>query len=149
MKRILVQCVPSLLLVLLFNCGMLSAEPVPVRHREGTAHGFLLVRTLEGTAIAPGDLVQVPHGDQITSRLAFNFEDGSIDDETTVYSQRVVFRLISDHHVQKGPLIPQSYRHVDRWFYRKSCGPFHRRQRWGARHDRPFRLSDGSANGGR
>jgi hypothetical protein len=106
MKRILVQCVPSLLLVLLFNCGMLSAEPVPVRHREGTAHGFLLVRTLEGTAIATGDLVQVPHGDQITSRLAFNFEDGSIDDETTVYSQRVVFRLISDHHVQKGPSFP-------------------------------------------
>ena len=105
MKRILVQCVPSLLLVLAFNCGVL-AEPVRVRHREGTAHGFLLVRTLEGTEIATGDLVQVPHGDQITSRLTFHFKDGSIDDETMVYSQRVVFRLISDHHVQKGPSFP-------------------------------------------
>jgi hypothetical protein len=106
MKRILVQCVRSLWLVLLFNCGVLSAEPVPVRHREGTIHGFLLVRTLQGAAIAIGDLVQVPRGDQITSRLTFHFKDGSIDDETTVYSQRVVFRLISDHHVQKGPSFP-------------------------------------------
>jgi hypothetical protein len=106
MKWILVQCVRSLLLVLLFNCGVLSAEPVPVRHREGTVHGFLLVRTLEGTATAIGDLVQVPHGDQITSRLTFHFKDGSIDEETTVYSQRVVFRLISDHHVQKRPSFP-------------------------------------------
>ncbi len=84
----------------------MSAEPVAVRHREGTIHGFLLVRTLEGTAIATGDLVQVPHGDRINSRIVFRFKDGSIDDETTVYSQNGVFRLISDHHVQRGPSFP-------------------------------------------
>jgi hypothetical protein len=79
---------------------------VAVRHREGTLHGFLLVRTLAGTAIATGDLIQVPQGDRINSRLVFRFKDGSIDDETTVYSQNGVFRLISDHHVQRGPSFP-------------------------------------------
>jgi hypothetical protein len=106
MKSILVQCVRSWLLALPLTCGVLSAEPVAVRHREGTVHGFLLVRTVEGTAIATGDLLQVPDGDRITSRLVFHFKDGSIDDETAVYSQRGVFRLISDHHVQKGSSFP-------------------------------------------
>src|SRR5260221_11580099 len=94
------------LLLLLLTCRVMSAEPVAVRHREGTIHGFLLVRTLEGTAIATGDLVQVPHGDRINSRIVFRFKDGSIDDEATVYSQNGVFRLISDHHVQRGPSFP-------------------------------------------
>jgi len=86
---------------------VLSAEPVAVRYREGTLHGFLVLRTLEGTVIASGDLVQVSHGDQITSRLVYHFKDGSIDDEAAVYSQRDVFRLINDHHIQKGPSFPQ------------------------------------------
>ena len=87
---------------------MLSAEPVTVRYREGTLHGFLVMRTLEGATIANGDLVQIPHGDRITARLIYHFKDGSLDDETTVYSQRDVFRLISDHHLQRGPSFSQS-----------------------------------------
>jgi hypothetical protein len=94
------------LFALLLAFRVTLAEPVAVRHREGTLHGFLLVRTLEGTAIATGDLIQVPHGDRINSRAVFRFKDGSIDDETTVYSQNGVFRLISDHHIQKGPSFP-------------------------------------------
>ena len=77
-----------------------------MRYREGTLHGFLLVRTLEGTVIATGDFMQVPHGDRINSHIVLNFKDGSIDDETTVYSQNGVFRLISDHHVQRGSSFP-------------------------------------------
>jgi hypothetical protein len=96
------------LFAFLFTCSMLSAEPVTVRYREGTLHGFLVLRTLEGTTIANGDLVQIPHGDRITARLVYHFKDGSLDDETTVYSQRGVFRLISDHHIQKGPSFPQA-----------------------------------------
>ncbi|HZC35252.1 MAG TPA: hypothetical protein VE242_06545 [Chthoniobacterales bacterium] len=92
---------------LLFTSGMLSAEPVAVRYREGTLHGFLVLRTLEGNIIASGDQVQVSHGDRITSRLVYHFKDGSIDDETAVYSQHDVFRLISDHHIQKGPSFSQ------------------------------------------
>jgi hypothetical protein len=92
---------------LLFTATMLSGEPVAVRYREGTLHGFLVLRTMEGTTIANGDQVQTPHGDRINSRLVYHFADGSIDDETTVYSQRSVFKLISDHHIQKGPSFPQ------------------------------------------
>ena len=52
--------------------------------------------------LASGDLVQVAHGDQITARVLFRFKDGSVDDETTVFSQHRNLRLISYHHVQKG-----------------------------------------------
>ena len=40
------------------------------------------------------------------SRLVFRFKDGSIDDESVVFSQQHDFRLITDHHVQKGPSFP-------------------------------------------
>ena len=82
------------------------AEPVPVRHVEGTVHGFLELRSEEGHVLASGDFVQVAHGDQVTLRTLFNFKDGSIDDETTVFSQRRTFELLTDHHIQKGPSFP-------------------------------------------
>jgi hypothetical protein len=86
--------------------GALSAEPVSVRYVAGMVHGFLLLRSPQGEPLANGDLVQTSHGDRITARLVFHFKDGSIDDETTVYSQRGVFRLLKDHHIQKGPSFP-------------------------------------------
>ena len=97
---------------LLTAIGMLAAdpvsgEPVSVRHTEGIVHGFLALRTLEGVALADGDLVQTARGERVTARLVFRFKDGSIHDETAVFSQRQVFRLISDHLVQKGPTFPQ------------------------------------------
>jgi hypothetical protein len=82
---------------------VLPAAPVAVRHLEGLVHGFLVLRTLEGDTLADGDLIQVAHGDRVTSRLVFHFKDGSIHDETAVFSQRRNFRLLSDHLVQKGP----------------------------------------------
>jgi hypothetical protein len=84
-----------------------SAEPIPVRHIEGTVHGFLALRSKEGRVLAVGDLFQVVGGDRVTSRLIFRFKDGSVDDETTVFSQRGNFQLITDHHIQKGPSFPQ------------------------------------------
>jgi hypothetical protein len=83
------------------------AEPIPVRHVEGTEHGFLAVRTKEGRIVAVGDLYQVVHGDTVNARLTFRFKDGSVDDETTVFSQRDKFHLITDHHIQRGPSFPQ------------------------------------------
>lgn len=80
-----------------------AASPVAVRHQEGLLHGFLVLSTLDGKAIAEGDLIQVPHGNRITSRLTYHFKDGSLQEETTVFSQRGSFRLISYHLVQKGP----------------------------------------------
>lgn len=76
---------------------------IPVTQPEGTSHGFLVLRTLDGRPIATGDSIQSVHGDVVTSRLVFRFKDGSIDDDSTVYSQRHFLRLISDHHLQKGP----------------------------------------------
>ncbi len=95
-----------LLVAILLQGGSLSAESVPVRYPEGTIHGFLALRTLEGKLLAGGDLTEVIHGNQVVSHLVFRFKDGSVDDETTVFSQHGTFRLISDHHIQKGPSFP-------------------------------------------
>lgn len=77
-----------------------------VRHVEGVVHGFLVLRTLEGKRLASGDLTQVASGDRITNRLVFHFRDGSIHEETAVFSQSRHFRLLTDHLVQKGPAFP-------------------------------------------
>ena len=87
--------------------ALLPAELVTVRHTEGIVHGFLALRTLDGASIADGDLIQVARGSRVTSRLVFRFKDGSLHDETAVFSQQGQFRLISDHLVQKGPTFPQ------------------------------------------
>ncbi len=113
MSRPLSRLQSGLLLASLVAGGALvqprgaRAEPVAVRYTEGVVHGFLVLRTLEGKTLAQGDLAQVAHGDRVTSRLVFHFRDGSIQDETVVYSQRRNFRLVSDHLVQKGPAFPQ------------------------------------------
>jgi len=83
--------------------GTLSAAPVAVRHTEGLVHGFLVLRTLEGDTLADGDLIQVAHGDRVTNHLMFSFRDGSVRDETAIFSQRGNFRLLNYHLVQKGP----------------------------------------------
>jgi hypothetical protein len=87
--------------------GVLPAEPVEVRYMEGALHGFLVLRTLDDKLLADGDLIQTVRGDRVTARLVFRFKDGSIHEETTVYSQRQRFQLISDRLVQKGPAFPQ------------------------------------------
>jgi hypothetical protein len=83
------------------------AEPVRVHHPEGTVHGFLSLTTADGKVLAAGDLLEIVRGDRVTSHLTFHFKDGSVDDEKTVFTQRGTFRLISDHHVQRGPYFPQ------------------------------------------
>lgn len=86
----------------------LSAEPVPVRYPEGIVHGFLVLRGADGAALADGDLIQVPRGTRVTTRLVFHFKDGSLHDETVVFSQRGRFRLLKDHLVQTGPAFPRA-----------------------------------------
>lgn len=83
------------------------AEQIAVKHREGLAHGFIGLRTLEGTPLADGDLVETtvptPSGNRVTVRLSLRFKDGSLHEETTVFVQQKTFRFVSDHVVQKGP----------------------------------------------
>lgn len=83
------------------------ADPVAVRYPEGSVHGYLALRSLDGKLLAAGDLVQTIHAGQLTSRLVYRFKDGSIDDDTAVFTQAGHFRLVSDHHVQKGPSFPK------------------------------------------
>jgi hypothetical protein len=99
-------------ILLIFACLVssvsVSASPVQVRYREGLVHGFLILSNLEGDAIAEGDLTQIAHGDQVTSRLVFHFKDGSRQEETTVFSQHGAFHLISYNQVQKGAAFKQA-----------------------------------------
>jgi hypothetical protein len=84
-----------------------SAQPVAVRYLEGHVHGFLSLRSAAGDVLASGDLTQEIHDDRVTSRLVFHFKDGSVHDETFVFSQRGQFQLISEHLIQKGPAFPR------------------------------------------
>ena len=88
--------------VILLQPGGTSTAQVAVRHTEGVVHGFLVLRTLTGEPLADGDLSQVARGDRVTSQLVFHFKDGSVHDETAVFSQRGNFRLLNYHLVQKG-----------------------------------------------
>jgi hypothetical protein len=92
---------------MVLQLGSLGAEPVTVRYREGVVRGFLALKTLDGTLLADGDLIQVARGDRVTTRLVFHFKDGSTYDETAVFTQRQRFRLLTDHLVQKGPAFPK------------------------------------------
>lgn len=83
-------------------------EGIAVRFPEGITHGFLTVSTLDGRRLGDGDVIQTVHGDQVTNHTVLQFKDGSIQDETVVYSQRGRFQVISDHMVQKGPAFPRA-----------------------------------------
>src|ERR1700732_4784633 len=92
---------------ILFQPIELPADTVRVRHLEGLMHGFLVVQTLDGKALADGQLTQDAQGDHVTAHLTFRFKDGSLYEETTQFSQRGTFRLLSDHLIQKGPSFPE------------------------------------------
>src|SRR5271170_2692873 len=100
----------ALVLALLFAIFVASAfaDQVTVRHTAGLIHGFLVLRNEQGDVIAEGDLSQIARGARVTSHLIFHFKDGSLNEETVVFSQRGSFRLLSDHLVQKGPAFKRS-----------------------------------------
>jgi hypothetical protein len=79
------------------------AEPISVRHIQRPMHRFMVARSEDGKAIARGEFSQVVQGDEVTMRLTYHFVDGSIDDEETTYTQQGTFRLVRNHHIQKGP----------------------------------------------
>jgi hypothetical protein len=86
--------------------ALLGASNVPVRYKEGLTHGFVVLSTAEGNPIAVGDVTEVAQGNRVTIHLVFHFKDGSVQDETTVFSQRQKFSLISYRLIQKGPTFP-------------------------------------------
>ncbi len=80
---------------------------MPVRFVEGVTHGFLVLRTVEGVLIASGDLLQKVRRAEVESRMVFRFKDGSLLDETVVFSQEGVFTLQSYRLLQQGPVYPE------------------------------------------
>ena len=95
-------------LVLASTLGSLAVEgeAVRVRHVQGSSHGFVALSTEDGKRLAVGDATSVMHGDRLSSRLTLRFSDGSLDDDTAIFTQHGVFRLISDHHIQRRPSFP-------------------------------------------
>ena len=84
-----------------------AEEGIAVRFPEGITHGFLTVTTLDGKRLGDGDVIQTARGDQVTNRTVLQFKDGSVQEETVVYTQRGRYQLVSGHLVQKGPSFPQ------------------------------------------
>ena len=103
------RLVPAIV-TLILACAQLAvrAEPIPVRYTEGLIHGFLILRAADGRAVADGDLMQAASGSRVTTRLTFRFRDGSLHDETAIYTQRGYFRLVSYRLEQKGPTFPRA-----------------------------------------
>ena len=99
----------TLLSILALATSSLFASAIPVHHLEGVTFGFLVMRDLDGHAIAYGRLKQaVKPGDPvITDDVQFEFKDGSYYHEITRFTQRGIFRLVSDHVVKKGPSFKQ------------------------------------------
>ena len=89
--------------IVLSSIARPSAEPVPVRFLEGLTHGFLSLKTMEGKLLGSGDLIQTVRGARVSSRLVLHYKDGSVSDETTVFTQQKQFRVLTDRLIQKGP----------------------------------------------
>jgi len=95
-----------------------SAEQVPAHHIEGVTFGFLVLRNLDGEAVAYGELKQVVQQKEgvkdseepslVMGDLLFHFKDGSFFEEITKFTQHGKFRLVSDQVEQKGPSFKQA-----------------------------------------
>ena len=121
----------------------LCAESVSVRCKEGTSHGFVVVRSVDGKILASGDSVQTVKGDRVTSQLTLHFKDGSLHEETTEFSQGAVFRLLSDHLREEGPSFPKPLdARVD-----VGKGLVSVREKEGEAHESHLRLPEDLANG--
>jgi len=87
---------------------ILHADPVRVRYEEGSVHAFLKLSSMDGAALAAGDLVQKRSAGHMTTRLVFHFRDGSVHDESAVFDQRGTFTFVSGRLTQKGPAFPRA-----------------------------------------
>jgi hypothetical protein len=97
-QRFLPACLMATTLV-----TALRAESIAVTHIQRPMHQFMVARSEDGKTIASGEFSQVVQGKEVTMRITYRFVDGSIDDETTTYTQQGTFRLVRNHHIQRGP----------------------------------------------
>jgi hypothetical protein len=89
--------------VFLLFASLVNGEPVLVRHVQGYLHGFVVLKDLDDKILASGDLTQTPAGNRVTMKLSLHFKDGSLYEETSVFSQRRTFQLLTYKQVQRRP----------------------------------------------
>jgi hypothetical protein len=110
-RALKVTLMPTVI-IFLASCRMgaiaQQQSAVPVHYAQGASHAFLMIRSESGVILGYGELLQVIQGDRVNSRLTYHFREGSVDDETTIFSQRAAFRFISDHHIQHGPFFSKA-----------------------------------------
>jgi len=92
--------------VLVLIAAAARGDPVTARFPEGTTHGFLILRSLQGQTLAHGELTALPKGDRMESRLSWRFRDGSLQDEWVTYLQKPVLKLLGYKQIQRGPSFP-------------------------------------------
>jgi hypothetical protein len=83
-------------------CAALKADPVAVRHVQGYIHGFVILKDTDDKILASGDLTQMPAGNRVTATFSLHFADGSLYEETAVFSQSRTYRLLTYKQVMKG-----------------------------------------------
>jgi hypothetical protein len=94
------------LLLLAASLSAAGAAEIPVRFAEGVVHGFLVLRTVDGAQVAQGDLFQVARDGSVKGHTVLHFGDGSLFDETVVFTQQRVFVMQSYRLVLRGPAFP-------------------------------------------
>ena len=62
-------------IAVLFWSGSVEGAPIPVRLAEGNFRGFLVLRSLDGTAIAYGEMSQKPTGKFVDSHMILNYHE--------------------------------------------------------------------------
>lgn len=100
-----------------------SGEAVSVRMRESPTAAYPVLRSTDGKILAHGELVQTVRGDRVEARLLFRFNDGSVFDETIVFSQAKVFRLLSYRLIQRG----RSFAETTDVFFDRASGRYRAR----------------------
>jgi len=99
-RAILCLLLIATLVVVSLHAG---AAPIQVRYTEGMVRGFLELSDSAGKRIASGDFIQVGRAGGIKSRTVLYFKDGSLHDESAVFTQQRTFLMKSYRLIQKGP----------------------------------------------
>jgi hypothetical protein len=91
------------LILTILQTGTALADRVAVHYPERGAHGLFVVRSLNGKEIGKGDLTETLDGRRVRAKLTLNFNDGSLYEETTRFTQDGVFHVLDYHLSQRGP----------------------------------------------
>ena len=115
--------------------GCAPATSSPIRSRSGSPRaactGSCLCANLTAGRWPPAICLQTVAGGRVTAKLVFTFRDGSVSEETAVFSQRGHFEADRRPPRAEGPGVPASARPDDRRSYRRSHRPLHQRSRRG------------------